>query len=105
MQVKGGNGLNLSNVRDFAHVIESNDAPLGFMVSQKEPTKEMRIVAEGMGEVSFGGTGYYPRYQLLTVRELLEEGKRPIIPDGLLTVSGGVGKYVNPDQSGLDFGS
>lgn len=105
VQVKGGNGLTLSNVRDFAHVIEANDAPLGFMVSQKEPTKEMRLVAENMGEISFGGTGKYPRYQLLTVRELLEEGTRPIIPDGLLTVSGGgVGKYVNPDQSGLDFG-
>ncbi|RYG31046.1 site-specific DNA-methyltransferase, partial [bacterium] len=70
VQVKGGNALNPSNVRDFAHVIESNDAPLGFMISQKPPTKEMKRVAEGMGRISFGGTATYQRYQILSVKEI-----------------------------------
>lgn len=81
IQVKGGNALNLSNVRDFANVIESNNAVFGIMIAQKEPTKEMKLVAENMGYADWPGEKKIPRYQILTTEGILERGEQAIIPN------------------------
>lgn len=95
IQVKGGNGLNLSNVRDFAHVIESSKAVFGIIIAQREPTKEMKLVAENLGWADWPGNRQIPRYQILTTEGILERGEKPIVPDSwLIAPEEGVGKAV-----------
>ena len=100
IQVKGGNGLNLSNVRDFAHVIENNKAVFGIMIAQKEPTKEMKLIAEAMGYADWPGNRKIPRYQILTTEGILERGEKPIVPDSwLIGADKGVGKSKTQTES------
>lgn len=80
VQVKGGNAMTLSVVRDFGNVIESNNAVFGIMIGQREPTKEMLLVAEKMGVAKWPGQREIPRYQILTTQGILERGEKPIIP-------------------------
>jgi DNA modification methylase len=95
IQVKGGNGLNLSNVRDFAHVIENSKAVFGIMIAQREPTKEMRLVAENLGYADWPGSKQIPRYQIFTTEGILERGERPILPESwLISPDKGVGRMV-----------
>lgn len=102
VQVKGGNALNLGSVRDFANVIESNNAVFGIMIAQREPTKEMLLVAEKMGVAKWHGTREIPRYQILTTQGILERGERPIVPDAYrIAPQEGVGKAQPDLQSGL----
>ena len=108
IQVKGGNSLTLSAVRDFASVIESSKAVFGIMISQREPTTEMKLVAEGMGFADWPGTRKIPRYQILTTKGILEDGQRPIIPENwTIPPEVGVGKQgqssMQYEQEGLDF--
>lgn len=102
IQVKGGNGLNLSNVRDFAHVIETNNAVFGIMIAQKEPTKEMRFVAESMGYAEWPGERKIPRYQILTTEGILEREEEPIVPTSwLIQADKGVGRAVKAQTENL----
>ncbi len=95
IQVKGGNALNLSNVRDFAHVIENNQAVFGIMIAQREPTKEMILIAEAMGYADWPGNRKIPRYQILTTEGILERGETAIVPDSwLIGADKGVGRAV-----------
>ncbi|MEW6338263.1 MAG: DNA methyltransferase [Acidobacteriota bacterium] len=82
IQVKGGNALTLSTVRDFASVIKDNNALLGLMVSMKQPTREMQLVCEQQGFAEWLSEKKYPKLQIRTVKELLEEPRRPFeVPD------------------------
>lgn len=101
IQVKGGNGLNLSNVRDFAHVIENNNAVFGIMIAQKAPTKEMILIAEGMGYADWPSAKKIPRYQILTTEGILERGEQAIVPDWLIPTEAGVGKKVKEQTETL----
>ncbi|MFZ4506519.1 MAG: site-specific DNA-methyltransferase [Fimbriimonas sp.] len=102
VQVKGGNGLNLSNVRDFAHVIENNKAVFGIMIAQKEPTKEMKLVAENMGYAEWPGNKKIPRYQILTTEGILERGETAILPESwLIQPDKGVGRAVQAQSGSL----
>ena len=93
VQVKGGNGLNLSNVRDFAHVIENSKAVFGIMIAQREPTKEMKLVAENMGYADWPSAKKIPRYQILTTEGILERGEAAILPESwMIQPDKGVGK-------------
>jgi DNA modification methylase len=82
IQVKSGS-LKLSEVRDFAHVIEREEAPVGVLITLDEPTRDMRNEAAGMGfykpDWKLSADDRYDRYQILTIRELFE-GKRPNYP-------------------------
>jgi len=102
IQVKGGSALTLSAVRDFASVIKDNNALLGLMISMKEPTREMQLVAEQQGYAEWGSEKKYPRMQLRTVKEMLEDPLNPFeIPDhARVPHSSGVGKHVGT-QGGL----
>jgi len=102
IQVKGGNALNLGTVRDFGHVIESNNAVFGIMIAQREPTKEMLLVAEKMGLANWHGSREIPRYQILTTEGILEHGQKPIIPDAYrIAPQEGVGKITAVPQGDL----
>ncbi|HEY3780201.1 MAG TPA: site-specific DNA-methyltransferase [Fimbriimonadaceae bacterium] len=105
IQVKGGNGLTLSSVRDFASVIKDNDAVMGLMISMKEPTSEMRLVSEQQGFADWPSQRKYPKLQIRTVKQLLESPREPFeIPDsGRIPKSQGVGKLQRGKQLGLEF--
>ncbi len=82
IQVKSG-GLKLSEVRDFAHVIERERAQIGVLLALDEPTRDMKTEAAGMGfykpEYRLSQDDKFERYQILTIRELFE-GKQPAYP-------------------------
>ena len=82
IQVKSGT-LKLSEVRDFAQVIQREKAPIGVLLTLDEPTREMRAEAATLGyyrpEYRLSDDDRYDRYQILTIRELFE-GKRPQYP-------------------------
>ncbi|HRF59637.1 MAG TPA: hypothetical protein PLH94_06945 [Fimbriimonadaceae bacterium] len=102
IQVKGGNAMNLSTIRDFANVIESNKAVLGIMIGMKEPTPEMKRVADQMGYADWPTERKYPRYQILSIEGLLEKGVKPEIPDSYrLGAQTGVGRAQDDGQAGL----
>ena len=104
IQVKGGKGLTLSQVRDFANVIESNKAVLGILITMREPTKEMNLVADGMGFADWPSSRKFPRYQILTIEDLLEKGVVAQLPDVFRAdLQQGVGKAKEAGQSGLDL--
>ena len=101
IQVKGG-GLTLSAVRDFASVIKDNDAIMGLLISQQEPTKEMKLVCEQQGYAEWESAKKYPKMQIRTVKDLLENPKNPFeIPESYRQQrSHGVG-LAQPGQEGL----
>jgi site-specific DNA-methyltransferase (adenine-specific) len=85
IQVKGGDHLNPSMVRDLRGVMEREKAAFGLLITLKEPTKGMLREAAKAGSYSWGSQAY-PRLQILTVEELLS-GATPKLPPGSLNVS------------------
>ena len=74
VSVKGGN-IRPTDIRDLRGVIErEEDAAGGCFVSLREPTKAMRQEAASAGLYDYRGNKY-PRIQMLTIAELLEEKK------------------------------
>ena len=56
-----------------------DDADMAGFISMEEPTKAMREEAARAGMYEYGGMAY-PRIQLLTVREILEEKREFLTP-------------------------
>jgi len=102
IQVKGGQALTLSAVRDFASVIKDNKALLGLMISMREPTREMQLVCEQQGYADWPAEKKYPKLQIRTVKDLLEDPRQPFeIPDHARAPrQEGVGKRAG-EQRGL----
>lgn len=104
IQVKGGNALTLSAVRDFANVIESQKAVIGIMLAMKNPTKEMELVAEEMGYADWPSQKKFRRYQILFIGDVLEKGVAADLPEGYeVQPLKGVGRKVEAGQESLDF--
>jgi site-specific DNA-methyltransferase (adenine-specific) len=82
VQVKSGK-VGVSLIRDFAHVIEREEAAMGWFVTLEPPTKPMETEAAGAGvyepTLATRGSLAYPRLQILTISDLLE-GQRPELP-------------------------
>ncbi|MFT0861253.1 DNA methyltransferase [Ancylobacter sp. G4_0304] len=78
ISVKGGK-LRPTDVRDLRGVIEREGAPMGGFLSLQEPTKAMRSEAADAGYYEYGGNKY-PRLQLLTVRDILEDKREFQMP-------------------------
>ena len=80
VSVKSGK-VNSSQVRDLKGTIEREKAEIGLFVTLEEPSREMELEATTAGFYTspIDGRGY-PRIQILTIRELLEEGKKPTLP-------------------------
>ena len=79
MSVKGGK-IRPTDVRDLRGVMErEDDADVAGFISMEEPTKAMREEASRVGMYEYGGMSY-PRMQLLTVREILEEKREFLTP-------------------------
>ena len=88
VSVKGGENVSVAMVRDFAHVIEREQAAMGFFVTLAEPSMtdhapgpmSKESVAFGFyDEPRFGAE--YPKLQILTIEGLMAGTERPRYPD------------------------
>ena len=103
VQVKGGNALTLSAVRDFSQVISRENAILGIMLAMKPPTKEMLLEAGSMGMADWHTDGKYPKLQILYIPEMLEKGVRAHVPESYrIKPQVGVGRKVLNGQTSLE---
>lgn len=78
LSVKGGK-LRPTDVRDLRGVMERERALLGGFLSLQEPTKAMRSDAADAGMIEHNGVKY-PRLQLMTVRDILEDKREFHMP-------------------------
>jgi site-specific DNA-methyltransferase (adenine-specific) len=80
VSVKSGH-VNSGMVRDLKGAMESEKAVIGLFITLEEPTKEMRLAADTAGVFhSEVWKRDYPAVQILSIRELLEDGKKPQLP-------------------------
>ncbi|HET7676949.1 MAG TPA: hypothetical protein VFK38_03785, partial [Candidatus Limnocylindrales bacterium] len=78
--VKSGK-VNSAMVRDLKGTIEREKAEIGIFITLEEPTREMELEATTAGVYTSPISGRdYPRIQILSIRDLLEGGKRPVLP-------------------------
>ena len=78
VSVKGGENVNVSMIRDMAHVVDREKAKIGVFITLADSTGPMRTeaVKAGYYETLYGK---YPKIQIFTIAELFS-GKRPNIP-------------------------
>jgi len=80
VSVKSGK-VNSSMVRDLKGTIEREKAEIGVFITLEEPSSEMKLEATTAGVYTSPIDGRdYPRIQILTIADLLEEGKKPMLP-------------------------
>jgi DNA modification methylase len=80
VSVKSGS-VGSSMVRDLKGVLDREKAEIGLFVTLEEPTGPMRQEATTAGVYHSDLSGRdYQRIQILTIRELLEEHRRPDLP-------------------------
>ena len=78
VSVKSGH-VNSSMVRDLKGTLERENAAMGIFVTLEEPTREMKLEATTAGIYRVWGADY-PKIQIVSIRELLEEGRKPSLP-------------------------
>ena len=84
VSVKSGS-VNSGMVRDLKGTLEREKAAIGLFITLEEPTREMHLEADTAGLFhSELWNRDYPRIQIISIRELLEEGKRPLLPPFVL---------------------
>ena len=79
LQVKGG-AIRPTDVRDLiGTVTTAPNAELGGLLTLREPTKAMREAADAAGMFTYNGV-QYPRIQMLTVKDVLEDDRGFLSP-------------------------
>lgn len=78
LSVKGGK-LRPTDVRDLRGVLEREKSAMAGLLSLHEPSKSMKAEAAAAGMYEYNGLKY-PRIQLLTVREILEDKREFQMP-------------------------
>jgi hypothetical protein len=78
VQVKGG-GTNRGDVAKLKGDLDREDAPMGVLITLKDPTSEMRREAAMAGEYKYTEATSLPKVQLLSIREWFE-GKEVKLP-------------------------
>jgi DNA modification methylase len=80
VSVKSG-GVNSSMIRDLKGTIEREGAEIGLFITLEEPSKPMLLEASTAGVYTSPISGKdYPRIQILSIRQLLEEHAKPMLP-------------------------
>lgn len=80
VSVKGGLKPSVTMVETLAATIEREKAPIGVLLMNALPTREMERRAAAVGVYRDGVDAPFPRLQIITVAELFR-GKRPRIPN------------------------
>lgn len=80
VSVKGGGSVGVGMVKDLIATVEREKARIGLFVTLAEPTRQMAVeaVTAGFYETPYGLK--VPKIQILTIAQLLEQGKGPQIP-------------------------
>jgi site-specific DNA-methyltransferase (adenine-specific) len=78
VSVKSGH-VNSAQVRDLKGTLDREKAAMGIFVTLEEPTREMRLEATTAGLFRVWDRDY-PKIQILSIRELLEQGRVPTLP-------------------------
>jgi site-specific DNA-methyltransferase (adenine-specific) len=80
VSVKSGH-VNSAMVRDLKGTIEREGAEIGLFITLEEPTREMNLEATTAGVYTSAISDKdYPKIQILSIREMLEEHKKPLLP-------------------------
>ena len=80
LSVKGGRNVGVSEVRDLIGVLQREQAEIGVYISFEKPTAPMQREAAEAGFYNSPAGTKYPKVQLLTIKDLLEDGKRVEFP-------------------------
>jgi hypothetical protein len=84
LSVKGG-GIRPTDVRDLRGVLEREpDADLAGFISLREPSAAMRKEAGEAGTYEYQGV-QYPRIQMLTIKDILEDKREFHTPSRVAT--------------------
>jgi len=78
VQVKGG-GVNRGDIAKLKGDIEREDAPMGILITLREPTAEMKREASLAGEYKYTEDTSFPRIQILSIHDWFD-GKEVKIP-------------------------
>ncbi len=79
VSVKGGK-VSSPMVRDLVGVVQREKAAVGLFVTLEDPTSAMQSEAAKAGLFTDAGGRDYPRIQILTIDEILNQGKHPQLP-------------------------
>ncbi|MFI2666698.1 DNA methyltransferase [Micromonospora carbonacea] len=102
VSVKGG-ATNPSHVRDLVGTVQSQRAAMGVFICMQKPTKAMVEAANHSGLYAHPGNNQkYPKVQLITVQELLDD-KRPTLPPVLLPYFQAQPRVKKSEQGTLNF--
>lgn len=74
ISVKAGK-VQVSHVRDLRGVLDREKAEIGVLISMRKPTREMEVEAASGGFYDSPWGGKYPRIQILTIEQLLDNRK------------------------------
>lgn len=80
VSVKGGNTRSVAMVETLAATMARENAPIGILLMNAIPTREMERRAAAVGVYRDGIDDSFPRLQIITLAELFQ-GKRPRIPN------------------------
>jgi site-specific DNA-methyltransferase (adenine-specific) len=78
VSVKGGH-VTVSQIRELIHVVEREEASMGFFITLNNPTGPMKEEATKKGFYKDSFSNEYPKVQILTIEEILN-GKKPDTP-------------------------
>ena len=80
VSVKGGEKVGVGMVKDLIATVDREKAKIGLFVTLADPGRAMRTEAltAGFYETPMGEK--IPKIQILTIQELLEQGRKPQIP-------------------------
>ncbi|MBF6604134.1 MAG: restriction endonuclease [Chloroflexi bacterium] len=85
VSVKSGH-VTSAMLRDLKGTLDREKGSIGLFITLEEPSREMRLEADTAGLFhSELWKRDYPRIQILSIRELLEEGKKPQLPPFVLS--------------------
>ncbi|MBA3688732.1 MAG: restriction endonuclease [Chloroflexi bacterium] len=80
VSVKSGK-VNSGMIRDLRGTMEAQGAEIGLFITLEEPSKPMLLEASTAGVYTSAISGKdYPRIQILSIRDLLEEHAKPMLP-------------------------
>jgi DNA modification methylase len=100
VQVKSGY-IGVNHVRDLKGVLEREKAPIGVLITLRQPTRPMLTEAAAGGFYeSKDFPGRYPRLQILTIAQLLE-GKKIQYPEHRVETFAKAERKTKHEQDGL----
>jgi hypothetical protein len=101
VSIKSG-AVGVSMIRDLRGTIEREGAAMGLFITLEEPTPPMLQEAREAGQYRLPLLNRsYPRIQVLSIREILEEHRQPHLPPYVFQGGRRAGRIPDLEQAGL----